>query len=340
MPTDTLIQSIRRAHAAGIKTITFLGGEPTFARSDLSVVLEECSTLGVEISINSNLLDYDLVMPLLKFKSLKNITVSLDGASEETHDLMRGKGTFKRTYGNLIKLCDYERVRCKNLSVDITFVLTNLNRKDNTRIVDLSNGLNVRKLNLETLKYKSYAEANSRKVAIRGKDLIVALTEVYLYWMLVGVTELDLYIPPIFAAFLKERYGLSNIAANSKGCGGTNVYGYVDNYGNHLPCPSMAFENNSSSALKSAAEAISIINKDVEAIWERSTFKGFERARVKGYFKRSQKPCDCCKFLNECHPCTSDVIERRANPTVDICQAIKDFGDQFVDGFAQRHFVS
>jgi MoaA/NifB/PqqE/SkfB family radical SAM enzyme len=333
-----LLNAARAAKQANVTSVTLIGGEPTFARNDLHIFLAEAENLGLKVSINTNLLEYDPIKSLLNFSSLQNITVSLDGASPETHDNIRGKGTFMKTYNNIVRLHEEFRSRQDKGTIDITFVLNNINKSENTAIIDIANRIGVNTLNVDTLAYKGFAAANRDRLEIEGRDLIVALTALYIYWLMEGKVDLDIYIPPVFAAFLRERYGFSKIAENASGCGGISVYGYIDHYGNHLPCPSMAFEQNNCSTVIKESDRLSVNANSLSEVWETSLFLGFERSRSASYLRRRQQPCNVCHFVDACSPCTAGVIEKRERPVVVICQALKDFGDEFLPNFSGRYF--
>jgi len=97
------------------------GGEP-FARIDFLDLLKYCHDQGVVtcVSTNGTLVDDDLARTLARMKMLY-LQVSLDGATEEVNDTIRGQGTYRRILAamdNLVK----ERVR-----FSINTVLTRLN---------------------------------------------------------------------------------------------------------------------------------------------------------------------------------------------------------------------
>lgn len=80
-------------------TIIFTGGDP-LKRKDLFELLSHAARLGIGFALSPAMTD--LVTPeiLSKIKSLSasSISISLDGASDQTHDSIRGKaGTFEKT---------------------------------------------------------------------------------------------------------------------------------------------------------------------------------------------------------------------------------------------------
>lgn len=88
-----MMQSARRL---GAEYITLLGGEPTLNPA-LPRMVEEANSQGYkQVMIDTNGLRPEAVLAIPP-SSLYYLTVSLDGASPETHDRVRGDGTFRQT---------------------------------------------------------------------------------------------------------------------------------------------------------------------------------------------------------------------------------------------------
>lgn len=82
----------------GVFSLVFTGGEPLF-KKDIFSILKKADELDFSISL---LTDFDgitqkHISKLKEFKNLNNIQTSLDGAKEETHDFVRGRGSYKKT---------------------------------------------------------------------------------------------------------------------------------------------------------------------------------------------------------------------------------------------------
>lgn len=94
---------IKQLKEKGFSYIKFTGGEP-FARQDMLELLKYASKLGfyTDISTNASLITKEMAGELAKL-NLNYVHVSLDGHNKQTHELVRGDGTFERTI-NGIKL--------------------------------------------------------------------------------------------------------------------------------------------------------------------------------------------------------------------------------------------
>lgn len=87
----------------GAEYITFIGGEPTL-HPYLAKIVAYANECGYkQVMIDSNGLRPDSIMAIPP-DHLYFVTISLDGASSETHDRVRGSGTFVRTLESIRKL--------------------------------------------------------------------------------------------------------------------------------------------------------------------------------------------------------------------------------------------
>lgn len=127
--------------------ISLTGGEP-FLRPDLLISLldffensSNCRWVG--ILTNGTLIDDSILSDLKQFKKLKEIQISIDGATSETHDSIRGNGNFKKTIEGIHKL------KHESFPVAVMFTLHNQNKHDVMSIIDLAVNLNVDYLTIE-----------------------------------------------------------------------------------------------------------------------------------------------------------------------------------------------
>ena len=91
----TLIRKIRKMNQACLVIVS--GGEP-FMHPDIMRICQMIEAAGLSFSILTNgaLIDAAHAAQLATFRHLRNVQISLDGISEATHNLTRGK-TFRKT---------------------------------------------------------------------------------------------------------------------------------------------------------------------------------------------------------------------------------------------------
>ncbi len=125
--------------------IIYSGGEP-FLRKDIFEILSYSVKKGIPdlIVVTNGLLLNDEKISKLKKTGMKKITISLDGL-EESHDIIRGKGTFKRTL-DIIK-----RLVKEGFEVKVTMTLNKLNKNDVLQLSVLLNMIGVKRINVGNL---------------------------------------------------------------------------------------------------------------------------------------------------------------------------------------------
>jgi SynChlorMet cassette radical SAM/SPASM protein ScmE len=122
------------------------GGEP-FMRADLSELLNHILRYHFRISINTNgtLFDDETISQVCRSGRLDYVQISLDGADSQTHDRIRGKGSFERTMRGL------ETVRRWEAPFSF-FVVVSRNNKDSLqKIVRLSKRIGASQISFSPL---------------------------------------------------------------------------------------------------------------------------------------------------------------------------------------------
>jgi MoaA/NifB/PqqE/SkfB family radical SAM enzyme len=120
----------------GAIKITLLGGEPTLYGEDhdtndlrsLVMFLKDIGYKYIRLSTNGQFEPSDDMLYTLSL--FDEVSFSFDGIKEDSHDIIRGKGTFEKAYNNLLKLINL------NINVHVTFTMNCFN------IHDSSDGIN------------------------------------------------------------------------------------------------------------------------------------------------------------------------------------------------------
>lgn len=107
VPTEGWFKIIEKLRAFGCTSIVFTGGD-CFAKERIFDILEKADQEKFLIGV---LTDYDgmnskHIAKLKKLKHLVDLQVSLDGGKAETHDWMRGHGSFEKAIKRMQKLQD------------------------------------------------------------------------------------------------------------------------------------------------------------------------------------------------------------------------------------------
>ncbi len=128
----------------GVYRLVLTGGEP-FCRKELTEIIKRCSDNCIKTIVftNGTLLTEEIL------EKIKNENVllrfSVDGATKEVHDAIRGAGNFEKTV-KAMEMC-----KAKNIDIGISSTINTLNYNQYKDIVELADSLKVRELELSEM---------------------------------------------------------------------------------------------------------------------------------------------------------------------------------------------
>ena len=125
IPLEYLKKTISQAEALGLNSVKLTGGEPLLYRQiDELLAFFASKELTIYIETNGTLIDQKMIKSFQTAK-VEQISVSLDAASEEIHDKIRGiKGSYGRTMQGLHRIAD------SRLQLQIIMTLQRKNRNE------------------------------------------------------------------------------------------------------------------------------------------------------------------------------------------------------------------
>ena len=134
---EDICEILTAAYSRGHRYVSITGGEP-FIYKRVMEVIEHAHELGYWVNILSHggLLDEEKVARLKEFWRLR-IRISLDGPEAETHDALRGQGTFDNTMNKIRLLIS----RGVTVGIGVTVSEYNVNRVDEVIRFALDNGI-------------------------------------------------------------------------------------------------------------------------------------------------------------------------------------------------------
>lgn len=138
MPLDQIFTSLRIWRELGGKKLCFIGGEPTL-HPQFEEAAQYAHNLGYEkVTIDTNGLRSALdKLNNFNCSNFTCIQISLDGASPETHDKIRGEGTFKIVMNTIKELCK------KGFDVRIICTVNKVNMEECLNILPLADEFGV-----------------------------------------------------------------------------------------------------------------------------------------------------------------------------------------------------
>jgi MoaA/NifB/PqqE/SkfB family radical SAM enzyme len=154
LSTAEALMTVDRLAQAGITFIAFSGGEPLL-RKDLFQLMTYArdQQIGVGLRTNATLIDADVARQLAALP-LGVAGVSLDGATEPTHDAVRGEGAFRRSMQGIHELLD------AGIRVTVEVVLGRHNAHESLALVQLAEHMGVDEINFSALVPRGRAQSS------------------------------------------------------------------------------------------------------------------------------------------------------------------------------------
>jgi len=142
---ERMLEAVEKWGRVGSFSLT--GGEPFLRKREMfsiAKLLDNRDPVGYyDILTNGSLIDHEALSELSLLKKLRRVQVSLEGASPETNDKVRGKGSFAATLGAI------RRLKEAKLVVSVMTTLTRANAHEITALIDLLEGQGVDALAVE-----------------------------------------------------------------------------------------------------------------------------------------------------------------------------------------------
>ena len=316
---EEVTQVLANLSRSGIRSITLLGGEP-FLDPLLFEILSAASDFNINVALNTNLTvsaDFDR---LVNLSALSSLIVSIDGATAETHDRIRGRGSFERMMRNVKKYnLARHSLNGSSKGLEVSFVLNAMNANNVSEVFKLCERYSVDTLHVTPVQFTGYAKRN--EAALSGESALrrsaVEQTILYKFLNNHGI-NVKIDVTPRIADFMEMKFGV-RVPATGAACPGVDTYSYVDMFGNHLPCPAMAFEASQSEYSNRNMNDLNISQKEFVAM-ESGVFHEFEKLRQQRTYSRSMYPCKSCKYIDQCNPCVADIYRGEKKGAVEICK--------------------
>jgi SynChlorMet cassette radical SAM/SPASM protein ScmF len=146
IPLAPLKKIVQEAKTIGLNTVKLTGGEPLLYRDidELLLFLKD-EAIGISIETNGTRID-ERIARLFKESGVNQVSVSLDAASKEIHDRLRGSsGAFEKTVRGIRLLTD------NDINVQIIMVLQRQNRDEIPDMLKLCDALKASSLKINHL---------------------------------------------------------------------------------------------------------------------------------------------------------------------------------------------
>ncbi|MEW6378934.1 MAG: radical SAM protein [bacterium] len=216
--------------------LIFSGGEP-LSREDSFEVIEYASYRGLRVVLatNATLVDHDRARTLKKI-GVQRVSISLDGASEESHDSFRGlPGAYRGALDGI------EEMRRVELPFQINTTITRRNLEEIGAIADLAIKLKAQALHIFLL------VPTGRGKSLEGDEISAVEYEKVLRWFYEFGQQYPIQVKATCAPHyyrivhqlsgkLPASHAARGLSAYSRGCLGGTGFCFVSYKGEVCPC--------------------------------------------------------------------------------------------------------
>ncbi len=146
IPVELFDRILGQAKAYDVRHVAFTGGEPTL-HPRFGVILDTVVKYGYTYHFVTNAWNFPAVWKLLsdprrpgRLTVLSGVSISLDGATEKTHDAIRGKGSFRRVLQAISIL------RTKGIEISVQMTVNKRNFDEIELMAALTSELGMKRL--------------------------------------------------------------------------------------------------------------------------------------------------------------------------------------------------
>jgi radical SAM protein with 4Fe4S-binding SPASM domain len=327
------LEIIDKLVEGGVEYLSLLGGEPLMMKEDLFSVVEHAVSKGLKISLVSNgLLLRDRIMERVIDSGINRLVISVEGASSETHDFVRGKNTFERVVNNIKNVTNYIEKKGSPLHVNINTVLNRLNYPEIEEMIDLCRQMQVNEWTLLSMGGVGFAEDNLEKLEITPEQEIEAARRVTQKYAsdsnLNGLSISPLFCYPLIHDYIQEAYGFK-MPKSRICCNAAITLGFIAPDGNLYPCDRVCMENYTGFKIGDAEiRPMSLIDHSFYEIWNSDYYLNMFDLIVNENTYKYYTPCNHCKYLTNrfCNPCPLYSLDSRV--AIRTCHIVeKKLGD-------------
>ena len=307
---DQKLAVVERLSSAGVQAVSLLGGDPLVLKEDLFAVCSLAASRGMAVSVVTNglLLTGSTVDRLIDC-GLKRIVVSLDGACRETHEFVRGGGTFERVVANVGGLTRRIEQRGSALRVNVNTVLNQRNYSEAPAMIDLCMALGVHEWTPLSLVSIGFAEEGREDLNLTAEQEIEAarlIAERCADGRVAGRLEIQLlFTYPLVCDYVKAKYGLS-LPKPRICCNAAIGLGFVSPDGNLYPCDRIATTEYRGSSIGDApVHPVSLVEHSFDEAFNSDYFRNMFGFIASDDTYRDYVPCRRCGYFRTrfCNPC-------------------------------------
>lgn len=286
MDTDSIINVVNNLVKCGTTTLDFAGGEPTMKFNLLLLAIREFKSRSNNgycgLITNGTFLTKERLNQL-KQAGLDNISISFEGATQQTDDFVRGKGHFQRAVRAA------ELVKQAGFDLGISITVNKMNKHEAGSFVRFAESLGADGLMFQIIEPRGRAPHYWKELGISVVEGLESLLMVFRRYSLLHI---EVPGPLLYRDFLNTFFN-AGIPIDDKRCPGGRRGYFVSSGGDIAPCPLYAY------ILKRPTFSITGPNPDIDEI-----VRGYDQfsEAVDRMGKRFER-CKSCRYALYCTKC-------------------------------------
>ncbi|MGY0395617.1 PqqD family peptide modification chaperone [Fusobacterium sp. SYSU M8A802] len=230
---DKVLSSLIKMNATALH---LLGGEPILC-SNIEYILKKAKENNLQVTMVSNgtLIDEKIFKKLCQLE-LTALSISMDGTDQESHDYIRGNGSFNKTIENLKTMVKYKKENNVNIIIGIALTLTKKSINSAKNLIKFGEELGIDGVTLAYVTNEGKAKEDYSNLGVTEEEKFSVIDRVISDYKN-NTTGLSLYIDArqLLGEYIFKKYGIKIQATNS-GCKGGNSRFYIIADGTILPC--------------------------------------------------------------------------------------------------------
>lgn len=305
---------LNQVKAMGFHHVHLLGGEPLLRPDILDILAFARHDLDLKITMSTNglLLNSRMIDCLIDL-GIYQVSVSFEGTTAESHDAIRGHGTFERARSLLKALGDRVLERGTDMLVGVGYVITRAGLDDVKNVFQFARDNSANGLTVDLVSKDGLAVEFFEELDYQEEDAITVLEEL--------MASASGRVPPGFVfqinvkprlrRYLSERYGVP-LKGEAFGdlCPAGEYTILVENDGVTTPCGILNKKLKNEQAVMEGQyipERLLIQNfVSLEELQETTFFRSFHEFKTR--HQGTVPTCRNCEFCATCQPCPIDYL--------------------------------
>lgn len=262
LTTEEVLSIIDQLDRVGVSDITISGGEPLL-RKDLEVIAGDLTRREIPFVLytNGTLLSQER-QSSLKEAGVRSFSLSLNGATRETHNFVQGKDTFDMVVKRISQLKE------GGLHVQALYTLMKVNLKEAFELPSLMDTINLDALCIYPFYPAGRGMHHLSLFELSGEELSDAVEEL--------LKDERIYLGGCLRGIFKGSLVKESPCAK--------LMCLVTSEGNLRPCNFLPFQTEES-----------LLNTDVHTLWKSRVFE-----KVRNWQTWVERKCDQCEYVKTC----------------------------------------